>query len=131
MERGHTLIIDGVNRKTGFEHEAQRREVAAVGGVDQDLLLFGTERRRKIRLFAQGASNCRFVGRRARDQKPHAQRAARHQPIEDLPVIALQRHFMRREIAAELSQGKSTVASRVETGLVLLNRCFQGGAHGA
>lgn len=35
-----------------------------------------------------------------------------------------------REIAAELGQGKSTVASRVETGLVLLNRCFHGVGHG-
>lgn len=34
-----------------------------------------------------------------------------------------------REIAAELEQGKSTVASRVETGLALLNRCFQGAGH--
>ncbi len=34
-----------------------------------------------------------------------------------------------REIAVELAQGKSTVASRVETGLVLLNRCFHGGGH--
>lgn len=35
-----------------------------------------------------------------------------------------------REIAAELGMGKSTVATRVEQGLALLNRCFHGGAHG-
>ena len=34
-----------------------------------------------------------------------------------------------RRIAEQIEIGKSTVATRVETGLIQLNRCFQGKRH--
>ncbi len=34
-----------------------------------------------------------------------------------------------RQIAAQIEIGKSTVATRVEAGLIQLNRCFQGKRH--